>query len=935
MAKLDDEVKDSQAAVTQQRAEYKKLRDERDHTQNKLLKLSKDLSELNASLQIAEQSRQFDDATKEEYKNQVKQLKQNLVQLKADLDELKKEKKKLQDEQNVLKIERGQLTGELNEDPEELNKKLDDVRNNYMQLLQDQATTNNQIVNLNSDLRRSQADTTYQTGDVSKQLTDAQEQLEQLRIEGKKLTDKRQKEQNAIVRINKQNNQLNTELTNLRQVVNAERNELEKVEARHEALVNIQKRHEGYYYGVRNVLNHMNDFAGVIGAVGELITFPAELEAAMTTALGGGVQDLITESRISARNAINKLKQNHGGRATFLPLDGLRQYGIPQSTVTTLKSYDGFRGIASDLVESKTDQDITAAINYLLGSVVIVDTIDTAMSVAQRVNRYRIVTLDGDVISPGGSMTGGQRNQRSNSPLQTATEINQLEKQIKTLKQNLNEDQDKLESLVDQSNKVNAELQDLQDALRETSQAINEAAISFQGQEKEVKRLLDANTLYKSRIKDRNDRIELLKKQIKEANDKQMLLTKQGEEQKAKMNDLQDKIKNFNNLSQRIQDELSKLDPKIAVYTNKLENLSSQENEKNHQIDSSEKQIEDLTTKLTILAQNDENSMNQTANLEKQKSTIEQKNNELQARLNDLSSQLGQFDAQINQLDQVASRNYDLRKDAAIEQEDYSVKIAKFNSSINQRLETLRDDYSLTFEAAIAQAEGENNEETRNELAKSVKLHRMSIEDIGPVNLDSIQEYEDVKQRYDFLNGQQNDLLKARDDLEKSMTELDDEVKTRFKHTFDTIAESFQKIFPVVFGGGKAKLELTEPDNLLETGIEIIAQPPGKKLQRLSLLSGGERALTAITLLFAMLQVNPVPFCVLDEVEAALDDANVARFAEFLLKYDMKTKFIVITHRRGTMRQADQLYGVVMQESGVSQVVSVSLKEMKDKHEVN
>lgn len=327
--------------------------------------------------------------------------------------------------------------------------------------------------------------------------------------------------------------------------------------------------------------------------------------------------------------------------------------------------------------------------------------------------------------------------------------------------------------------------------------------------------------------------------------------------------------------------------------------------------------------------------MNQTANLEKQKSTIEQKNNELQARLNDLSSQLGQFDAQINQLDQVASRNYDLRKDAAIEQEDYSVKIAKFNSSINQRLETLRDDYSLTFEAAIAQAEGENNEETRNELAKSVKLHRMSIEDIGPVNLDSIQEYEDVKQRYDFLNGQQNDLLKARDDLEKSMTELDDEVKTRFKHTFDTIAESFQKIFPVVFGGGKAKLELTEPDNLLETGIEIIAQPPGKKLQRLSLLSGGERALTAITLLFAMLQVNPVPFCVLDEVEAALDDANVARFAEFLLKYDMKTKFIVITHRRGTMRQADQLYGVVMQESGVSQVVSVSLKEMKDKHEVN
>ncbi|WP_254261348.1 AAA family ATPase, partial [Lactobacillus helveticus] len=288
----------------------------------------------------------------------------------------------------------------------------------------------------------------------------------------------------------------------------------------------------------------------------------------------------------------------------------------------------------------------------------------------------------------------------------------------------------------------------------------------------------------------------------------------------------------------------------------------------------------------------------------------------------------------INQLDQVASRNYDLRKDAAIEQEDYSVKIAKFNSLIDQRLETLRDDYALTFEAAIAQAEGKNDQETRDKLAKSVKLHRMSIEDIGPVNLDSIQEYEDVKKRYDFLNGQQNDLLKARDDLEKSMNELDEEVKSRFKATFEAVAESFKKIFPLVFGGGKAKLELTEPNNLLETGIEIIAQPPGKKLQRLSLLSGGERALTAITLLFAMLQVNPVPFCLLDEVEAALDDANVTRFAQFLLKYDLKTQFIVITHRRGTMKQADQLYGVVMQESGVSQVLSVSLKEMKNKNGV-
>ena len=932
LSKLDAEVKESQNAVSEKRAEYQKIRDEREKVQNELLKLSQQLSDLNANLQMAEQSRQFDDATKIEYQNQVETLKKSLVQLNAHLESLQKDQASLKKQQAVLQEKRDKLTGELSENPEELNKKLEDCRNDYIQLLQDQAAVNNQVINLNTELKRSKADTTYQSNDVGKQLSEAKAELEKLRAEGKDLTAKRKDKNAAFAEASDQSNDLNDQIRRLQQTVNDERNKLEKIEARHEALINIQKRHEGYYYGVRNVLNHLNDFPGVIGAVGELLTFPAELEAAMTTALGGGVQDLITDSRNSAKNAINQLKRSRAGRATFLPLDGLRQYTIPQSTVTTLKSFNGFKGIASELVESKTDHNITAAINYLLGSVVIVDTIENAMAISQRIGRYRIVTLDGDVVSPGGSMTGGQKNLRNNSPLQTAAEINQLEKQISSLTRSFKEDQAQLKDLVDQSVKVENKLQKLHDSLQEINQTINEAAISFQNQEKEVKRLQDANTLYESRVKQRNDHIVELQKQIAEANDKQALLSKQGEEKKSQMNELQSRIKNFNNLSQRVQSELSKLDPQIAVFANKLENLAVQEKDKRNQIDNNEKQAADLKGKLTDLNQNGELSVKKNTDLKKQKEEIKQKNEQLQNKLNELSSQLGQFDAQINQLDQVASRNYDLRKDAAIEQEDYSVKIAKFNSLIDQRLETLRDDYALTFEAAIAQAEGQNDQETREKLAKSVKLHRMSLEDIGPVNLDSIQEYEDVKKRYDFLNGQQNDLLKARDDLEKSMNELDEEVKSRFKATFEAVAESFKRIFPLVFGGGKAKLELTEPNNLLETGIEIIAQPPGKKLQRLSLLSGGERALTAITLLFAMLQVNPVPFCLLDEVEAALDDANVTRFAQFLLKYNLKTQFIVITHRRGTMKQADQLYGVVMQESGISQVLSVSLKEMKKKN---
>ncbi|WP_367302365.1 chromosome segregation protein SMC, partial [Lactobacillus helveticus] len=645
LSKLDAEVKESQDAVSKKRAEYQEIRDEREKVQNELLKLGQQLSDLNANLQMAEQSRQFDDATKIEYQNQVETLKKSLVELNAHLDNLQKDQASLKKQQAVLQKKRDKLTGELSENPEELNKKLEDCRNDYIQLLQDQAAVNNQVINLNTELKRSKADTTYQSNDVAKQLTEAKAELEKLRTEGKNLTAKRKDKNTAFAETNDQSKELNEQIRRLQETVNDERNKLEKIEARHEALINIQKRHEGYYYGVRNVLNHLSDFPGVIGAVGELLTFPAELEAAMTTALGGGVQDLITDSRNSAKNAINQLKRSRAGRATFLPLDGLRQYTIPQSTVTTLKSFNGFKGIASDLVESKTDHNITAAINYLLGSVVIVDSIENAMAISQRIGRYRIVTLDGDVVSPGGSMTGGQKNLRNNSPLQTATEINQLEQQIKSLTSSFKEDQAQLKALVDQSVEVDKKLQELHDSLQEINQTINETAISFQNQEKEVKRLQDANTLYESRVKERNDHIVELQKQIADANDKQTLLSKQGEEKKSRMNELQSRIKNFNNLSKRVQSELSKLDPQIAVFANKLENLTVQEKDKRNQIDNNQKQAADLKEKLASLNQNGELSVKKNADLKNQKTKIKQKHEELQNRLNELSLQLGQFDA--------------------------------------------------------------------------------------------------------------------------------------------------------------------------------------------------------------------------------------------------------------------------------------------------
>ena len=933
LSKLDSEVKESQAAVAAKRSEYKAANDEREQIQEKLLALTKKLSDLNTELQVAEQSKQYSEATKKEYQKELADLKKQIADLQEESAALLQQKKELAEEQAQLKDKRTKLTEQLDENPEQLNKKLDDLRADYIQLLQDQTSNNNEIVYLNSELKRTSDDSDYQNDDVVNQLEKADSELERLREQGKKLKEKHQKARADVKQLTDKQASQQATLANLRQVVSDNNQRYSQVNARYEALKNIRNRHEGYYYGVKNVLNNLSDFPGVIGAVGELITFSAEFEAAMTTALGGGVQDLVTTSRTSARDAINRLKMNHSGRATFLPLDGLRVNEIPSSTVKIIESYDGYQGIASQLVKSSTEEDISAAINYLLGSTIVVDTIDNAMKIRQRVARYRIVTLDGDIISPGGSMTGGARNQKNNSPLQTVSELNQLKKTLAQLKEQMAKDQVQFTELSDSSDSLTEEITQLQNKEREYSRDLGEAVLSFQNQEKEVNRLKAAKRLLEAHQQERDEQIAKIKEKISSAEKQKADFVKKIDQQKELISKIQDRIKNFTELNQKVQAQLSELDPQIAVYTNKLENLTRQENDKAVSLKQHQAQLKSLSEKLSSLSHSGELDQAKKKQMDEEIKQGSIEKEELQASLNNLSSKLGQFDAKINQLDQVASRNYDLRKDAASEQEDFSVKIARLTSQIDQRLDQLSKDYSLSFEAALNQAQSPNSQETREQLQKSVKLHKMSLEDIGPVNLKSIEEYENVKQRYDFLNNQQNDLIKGRDNLRESMAELDQEVSSRFEATFTAVAESFSQLFPVVFGGGNAKLVLTDPDDMLTTGIEIMAEPPGKKSQRLSLLSGGERALTAITLLFAMLKYKPVPFCVLDEVEAALDDANVTRFANFLEEYDMHTQFIVITHRRGTMERADQLYGVVMQESGVSQVLSVSLKELKD--EVN
>ena len=926
--KLDDEVKQSQADLEEKRKQSNERHAEKDEKQQELLSLTQKIAALTTDLQMHQQSREYDVATQKEYNAQSEELKERKKHL---LDQLAANEKDLDNQNQVLADfvkKQKNLKQELKQGPEQLNNQLEKVRSDYIQTLQDQTSNNNEIVYLKNELARSKKSNDNRQKEVEDQLAEAKKNLAQLKKQGQDLVFKRKQLNETIATLDKEIADESKHKDQNEQAYLKVRNNLQQISAQVEGLKKIRDRHEGYYYGVKYVLNHQSDFHGIVGVIGELISFPAELEAALSTALGGGVQDLVTIDQSSARDAINLLKQTRTGRATFLPLDGLRHNEIAMSTLKSLQTIEGFKGVAADLVTAKTEVDISNAISYLLGNVLVVDNIDTALRVQRRIGRYyRIVTLDGDIISPGGSMTGGTKNTRNNSPLATNAEIDKLTLQIKTGKAKFVELQKDLNEINQKLLELQTELEAKNTDLTNLNQKISEQAIKYENEEKEVHRLTQLNDLQqKAQLEKQQEEAELTNR-LKKEQSKKTELEEIAQTQRVKMDQLKTDLADFDEAYQKLQTELSNLNSDLAVVKNKLENITTKKSELEEQLGNTNSRLRDIEEKIKnlSLSQNGQSE----AEIKAQVTKLDKQKKQMQKALAEINKDLGKFDAQINNLDQVATRNYNLRKNTAAEQEEYSAKLAELKSQINQKLGILSEEYSLTFEAALQLSQGQNTADLRKKLEREVHLHKMSLADIGEVNLNSIEEYEDVKTRYDFLNGQQSDLLKARKDIEESMSKLDDEVKSRFSVTFHQIEKSFAKIFPIMFDGGHARLELTDPKNLLETGIEIIAQPPGKKSQKLTLLSGGERALTAITLLFAMLQVNPVPFCILDEVEAALDETNVDRFAQFLNHYDMKTQFIVITHRRGTMQKADNLYGIVMQESGISKVLSVSLNEIK------
>ncbi|MED1202104.1 chromosome segregation protein SMC [Heyndrickxia acidicola] len=702
---------------------------------------------------------------------------------------------------------------------------------------------------------------------------------------------------------------------------------LQKAKSRKETLEEMEDDYTGFFQGVREVLKARNlKLQGIVGAVAELIQVPKEYELAIDTALGSAMQHIVVRTEEDGRKAIQYLKANRFGRATFLPLNIMKSKFIPANQLDAVQKHPAYVGIAAELLSISPDyQNIAGS---LLGNVVITKDLQGANVIAKILQyRYRLVTLDGDVVNPGGSMTGGTVKQSGSSLLSRKGELEDLKEKLASM-------EEKTSQLEQQVKMLKKDCSDFEASLEEMRLAGEELRFKQQEQKSELRQIELAEKNLNERLmiydmdrtesKTASNTVQARMAEINEALKKSAAKIKELEREIDKLT----RRKNSENISkENLQAEISDLKARLAVKNEQL--VSSRD-----QLKRIETECED-TLKKKLLFEDELNWLNSEVStnhsgeeelslaaerklLDKQETAnlISIRRNErlkLQSQLEDAELDLKELKRQHKGLVEVVK--------------DEEVKINRLDVELENRLNRLHEEYMLTFEAAN---ESFPLEIPLEDARKHVKLIKLAIEELGTVNLGAIEEYERVSQRYEFLREQQTDLQEAKDTLFQIIDEMDEEMKRRFQETFMSIRYHFEPTFKSLFGGGRAELKLTSPDDLLSTGIDIVAQPPGKKLQNLSLLSGGERALTAIALLFSILKVRPVPFCILDEVEAALDEANVYRFSKYLKQFSEETQFIVITHRKGTMEEADVLYGVTMQESGVSKLVSVRLEDTKE-----
>lgn len=688
-----------------------------------------------------------------------------------------------------------------------------------------------------------------------------------------------------------------------------------------DAVKNIAERYEGFGSAARKVMDMRDEVPGIIGVVSDLIHADEKYETAIETALGGNIQNIVTEDEATAKRMIDYLKKGRYGRATFLPLTSVH----PKENPIRREFLDeaGVLGMADELISC--DDRFRDVMKYLVGRVIVIDTIDHALSFARKTHyQNHVVTLEGEYLRPGGSLSGGSFKNKNNL-LGRTRQIDELEKRLETEENKLHEAEKRLGDIETAEALLS---DDLESNLKETEEAALSRNTASINRERAEKDLAEAKKSYESlgneqaEIEKRLSAIDKstidIEDQMKSLDDEETDLNKDIE----KNQDLVDEKTYMETAGTRA---LSEAQVEEAAALQKMEFINRNLTRINEELLKNEKTIASL----------DEESKNAREDSEKKKADIIKIRETIEAaekRLSDLKEErLGAASrkekAQEEYKGAFEKRDKSQEKIQSLDRELYRLnsKKQKLEEELDYQNNYMWDEYELTLHAALELKDPDMRDPV--EMKKEQAHARNEMKAIGSVNLKAIDEYREVSERYEFLKGQHDDLCDAEQSLMKIIEDLDKGMRQQFNEGFADIRIEFDKTFKLLFGGGKGTLELVEGEDLLETGIRIIAQPPGKKLQNMMQLSGGEKSLTAIALLFAIQHLKPSPFCLLDEIEAALDDSNVDRFAHYLHRLSKNTQFIVITHRRGTMNAADRLYGITMQEKGVSTLVSVDLIE--------
>jgi len=692
------------------------------------------------------------------------------------------------------------------------------------------------------------------------------------------------------------------------------------------SLKDLESRKEGYQESVRRLLNHVDRVPslkkGIVGVVGDLISTDKKYETAIEIALGNSIHNVVTDKEKDAAELIDELKKNKLGRVTFLPIENIGPRDLEEKVLAKAEGKKGYIGVASNLV--KNDRKLDDIISNLLGRIIICEDLDDARSIASSIDhKHKVITLQGDSVNPGGSLTGGSIRKDSVGILGRGREIEDLKKKIEKTEQDLSVIEAERQQLDEQTGDIKREL------------AILDEQLKYFGMER-----VKAESEYRNintRIEETDGEIANIQKNLKEISTDKIRLEDDLEELKQISKETEDEIEDFkddilknDNASKEFTSKLDELREKITEATLNAERIIAERNgilevagHINGEIKNRE---EELQAVITEKEENTKQSAELREKMERSKASYEQMKENFEKKdleIKSLNEKKAEIDKELSGFISKLTDINDTLNNLRTKHNNLVSKYEKYINDIDFSKNRLWEDYESTYDNVADKYPRITN---INETTKEISALKAEIKALGPVNLNSVEEYKEISGRYEFMLEQRNDIFNAKTNLEKVIAELIDEMKKQFIDQFTTINENFKTVFTDLFNGGSAEIILENEEDVLNCAIEIKAQPPGKKLQNLTLLSGGERCLTAIALLFAILQLRPSPFVVLDEVEAALDDVNVSRFTDFVRRYTAKSQFILVTHRKGTMEACDRMYGVTMQERGISKILSMRIQ---------